>query len=85
MEKVIEDISCPGRKESSPPNDDHGSDMVSGHLVGIAMDIYQCHLFSCIYKGGHCQSEPNDRKEFGSDLNVSKYIPPFRSQVKEKI
>ena len=71
MEKVVENICNPGSKESYPSDDDHGSDMVSGHLVGIPMDIYQCHNFSCIYKGGHCQSESNGSK-LGSVLIIFK-------------
>ena len=66
MDLIVEYVHYPGREKGGPANDDHSGDMVSGHLVGISMDIYQCDLFSCICKGGNCQSESNDRKELGS-------------------
>ena len=82
VDLVVQYVHYPGREERWPPNDDHGGDMVSGHLVGIPMDIYQCHLFSCTYKGGHCQSESNDRHEkrylhFESDKKTT-YFEDFQ-------
>ena len=66
MDLVVEDVHHPGGEEGHPSDDDHGGDLVSGHLVGITMDIYEHHIFSCMRKGGHCQSEKIGSKEIVS-------------------
>ena len=39
MDLVVEDVHHPGGEEGHPSDDDYGGDLVSGHLVGITMDI----------------------------------------------
>ena len=39
MDLVVQNVHHPGREEGHSPDDDHGGDSISGHLVGITMDI----------------------------------------------
>ena len=56
MDLVVEDVNDPGGEEGRPPDDDHGGDLGLCQLVGVSMNIYQCHLSSHKCKSGHCQS-----------------------------
>ena len=64
MDLVVKYVHHPGGEEGHPPDDDHVGDLMSCHLVGISMDIYELHLFSYICKSGHCQSESNGSKSW---------------------
>ena len=54
---VLGNIDQPGAEKTSPANSQHDTDVVRGQIMGIAVDVLDCHFFSDIQSSMNGQTE----------------------------